>query len=164
MNWEAIGAIGEVIGAAGVVTTLVYLTFQIRENTASVRASTYQSMSEASVQFFDAASVNPEIGRIAGSGFRDLTSLTPEERTQFFFIMSALFRRFENFHHQATHRRVSEEDWAGLRESLLRISEGAGSRAWWSENSRRYNPSFVNWLNCELQQRAGQQADEPHPQ
>lgn len=33
MNWEAIGAIGEIVGAAGVVVTLVYLAYQIRQNT-----------------------------------------------------------------------------------------------------------------------------------
>jgi hypothetical protein len=30
MDWEAIGAIGEVIGAAAVVVTLVYLAVQVR--------------------------------------------------------------------------------------------------------------------------------------
>lgn len=33
MNWEAIGAIGEILGAAAVVSTLVILIFQIRQST-----------------------------------------------------------------------------------------------------------------------------------
>ncbi len=33
MNWEAIGPIGEVVGAAAVILTLAYLTLQIRQNT-----------------------------------------------------------------------------------------------------------------------------------
>ena len=32
MNWEAIGAVGEVLGAIGVIATLVYLAVQIRQN------------------------------------------------------------------------------------------------------------------------------------
>ena len=32
MNWEAIGAIGEIVGALAVVTTLLYLSVQIRES------------------------------------------------------------------------------------------------------------------------------------
>ena len=32
MNWEAIGAIGELAGAIGVIVTLVYLAIQIRQN------------------------------------------------------------------------------------------------------------------------------------
>ena len=36
MNWDAIGAIGEVTGAITVVITLVYLSIQIRQITRSM--------------------------------------------------------------------------------------------------------------------------------
>lgn len=36
MNWEAIGAIGEVVGAIAVVTTLIILLIQVRQNTRSM--------------------------------------------------------------------------------------------------------------------------------
>ena len=32
MNWEAIGALGEVVGAIAVVLTLAYLAIQVRQN------------------------------------------------------------------------------------------------------------------------------------
>jgi len=43
MNWEAIGAIGEVLGALGVIVTLVYLAFQIRQNTSALKLNAEQS-------------------------------------------------------------------------------------------------------------------------
>lgn len=39
MNWEAIGAIGEVVGAMAVIFTLVFLAIQIRSNTNAIRAN-----------------------------------------------------------------------------------------------------------------------------
>ncbi len=33
MNWDAIGAVGEIIGAAAVVVTLAYLALQVRPST-----------------------------------------------------------------------------------------------------------------------------------
>jgi hypothetical protein len=39
MNWEAIGALGEVVGAAAVVLTLVFLAIQLRQNTIATRES-----------------------------------------------------------------------------------------------------------------------------
>jgi hypothetical protein len=39
MNWEAIGAVGEIVGAVAVILTLIYLAAQIRQNTNSVRAA-----------------------------------------------------------------------------------------------------------------------------
>ena len=40
MNWEAIGAVGETLGAGIVAITLLFLMLQIRQNTNSVRTQT----------------------------------------------------------------------------------------------------------------------------
>jgi len=40
MNWDALSAIGELLGATGVVVTLIYLSVQIRQNTRAIRGST----------------------------------------------------------------------------------------------------------------------------
>ena len=39
MNWEMIGAIGELVGAAAVVATLFYLASQIREASRESKSS-----------------------------------------------------------------------------------------------------------------------------
>ena len=39
MDWDAIGAIGEVIGATAVVATLFYFGIQIRQNNQNVEES-----------------------------------------------------------------------------------------------------------------------------
>jgi len=46
MNWEAIGAIGEIVGALAVVITLVFLTIQLRQNTRSVDESRNATVSQ----------------------------------------------------------------------------------------------------------------------
>ncbi|MFT4815649.1 MAG: hypothetical protein ACI9IQ_001142, partial [Cyclobacteriaceae bacterium] len=38
MNWDAIGALGEVAGALVVIISVVYLASQVRQNTAVSRA------------------------------------------------------------------------------------------------------------------------------
>ena len=59
MNWDAIGAVGEIVGALGVIASLVYLGFQIRLNSRQIRlnadqveASIYQSTNDAFVDWF----------------------------------------------------------------------------------------------------------------
>ena len=42
MNWEAVGAIGEIIGAIAVVVTLIYLAGQLRQNTMALRSASYE--------------------------------------------------------------------------------------------------------------------------
>ncbi len=38
MNWEAAGALGEIVGAFAVVISLVYLAIQVRQNTTAIAA------------------------------------------------------------------------------------------------------------------------------
>ncbi len=53
MNWDAVGAIGEVIGAAGVVVTLVYLALQIRRNSIATCSEVRQSLAEQQIQLIN---------------------------------------------------------------------------------------------------------------
>jgi hypothetical protein len=46
VDWEAIGALGEVLGATGVIVTLGYLAVQIRHNTRALRAASIDSMTQ----------------------------------------------------------------------------------------------------------------------
>lgn len=47
MNWEAIGAIAEGVGAIGVIATLGYLANQIHQNTEHLEQSTRSARAEA---------------------------------------------------------------------------------------------------------------------
>ena len=65
MNWEAIGAIGEILGAMAVVMTLVYLATQVRyakeaaaDNNRIARASGVREMYMAQVNNSELRSVN----------------------------------------------------------------------------------------------------------
>ncbi len=87
MNWEAISAIGEAVGAAAVVFTLIYLAIQVRHareqqevQTAGIAIQT--SMYAAESLFLGD---NPELIK---RGLEDLSSLDPGERSTFHLLLS----------------------------------------------------------------------------
>ena len=59
MNWDAIGAIGEVVGAVGVIITLIYLAAQIRQNSKTTQADIRQSLAEQQIQFINSRATDP---------------------------------------------------------------------------------------------------------
>ena len=95
MNWEAIGAIGEAVGAAGVIATLGYLAVQIRQNTRTVRAATHQawvsSMNDVNMQLPQSR----EFARVCLTGGADPSKLDPEELLQFDIYVVQVFNSFE---------------------------------------------------------------------
>lgn len=60
MNWEAIGAIGEIVGAIAVVITLLYLASQTKQNTKATHAQATASV---------AAEMESNLLAIANDGF-----------------------------------------------------------------------------------------------
>ena len=80
MNWDAIGAISEIVGAAAVVITLGYLAIQIRQGTelAKTQYHTNSVQNIASFQHWKAA--NSDNARIFRVSMMDFRSIGPDER------------------------------------------------------------------------------------
>jgi hypothetical protein len=47
MNWDAIGAIGETVGALAVILTLAYLAVQIRQNALATQTASHHAVTDS---------------------------------------------------------------------------------------------------------------------
>ena len=64
MNWDAAGAIGEIIGAIAVFLTLAYLAIQIRQNTNAVRTTALDSSVNSVMRAREKIFEDPDLVRI----------------------------------------------------------------------------------------------------
>ncbi len=87
MNWDAIGAIGEILGAIAVLGTLIYLAAQIRQNTAAVTTATYESMVSGITDINLVVVGNAEVTSILNRGARDPHSLDDDEAYRYTTLM-----------------------------------------------------------------------------
>ena len=156
MNWDAVGAIGEVVGALGVICTLAYLAVQIRQNTESVKTSTVQAMLEASASFSDLCASHEELGRIFITGIKSRSSLSKEEKVRFHYLMTSYIRRIEAFYLQGKGRYLLDEDWQGIRFNFIDVMTQPGSQDWWQRYSERFHTRFVDWVSGEVSRLAAQ--------
>jgi hypothetical protein len=46
MDWNAIGALSQIVSTVGVIASLLYLARQMKQSTATARAAAYQSFVE----------------------------------------------------------------------------------------------------------------------
>jgi len=107
MNWDAIGAVGEVFGALAVVVTLLILILQLRQNTKEVRASTIQSLHEKSIEVFG-ESMNSEIPVLLAKA-QSGEELTLAERQRYIMFLRRNLQLFELVLMQYRQGRLSEE-------------------------------------------------------
>ena len=118
-----LGAIGELLGAIGVIATLIYLSMQIRQNTKSMEenrrlslAQTYQMRADALQDMVvDAASseLSPIISKLTEAGYPEridaLDSLNEIERGRFRLWQIAQQTHWDNMHFQYQQGFLDEE-------------------------------------------------------
>jgi len=155
VNWEAIGAIGEILGAAAVVLSLIYLAAQIRQNTRQVeeqcRTQRQNSILGARSSFTEWRSLviqDPTIAGVWAKGNRGLELLDQNERTQLDFLLVDFFWAHATIWIQMKEGLVDESLW-DMSRSNVAIYAGPGVRVWWSTSPHRaeYPNEFIKSID-----------------
>jgi hypothetical protein len=87
MNWEAIGAVAELVGSFAVVITIAYLVIQVRQNTKSAKSTSTNQSRAAAVEVIGAISSNTDAVKTYTQGMVDRVSLEIHERVRFDLIL-----------------------------------------------------------------------------
>ena len=151
MNWDAIGAVAEAIGAAAVVASLLYLALQIR---ASTRASAVESKLQTTrllTEVLDSYIHTPELNELQQRGSIDLESLSKEEYLQFSNMALKMFWFFSAAHFQFQKGTLADSDWYEVRVAMQYWLRGAGIRAWWLKFGREsFGNDFRGFIDAEI--------------
>ncbi|HEY5647735.1 MAG TPA: hypothetical protein VIS76_17425 [Pseudomonadales bacterium] len=141
MNWEAVGAIAELVAALTVIVTLVYLSAQIRQNTEAVRHSTARAVMEDATRWQFSLINDPDVARIYLAGLRNGLD-SPADRLRFNMLMRALI---EHWNH--VFKFGEEMDLPAVDYVLSQV----GAASYWRRNvSKRLEPGFIDFINARL--------------
>ena len=135
MNWDAIGAIGETIGAIAVIATLIYLASQIRQLKQQNAQATLQHIADSMNQFMDMLASETNASLVV-QGKESYKNLSEVDKLRFF----AIYARFINTIGTGTLQisktfSSSERDETieNLKENIRFFCDNPGFRELWSE-------------------------------
>jgi hypothetical protein len=134
MNWEALGAIGEIVGAVAVILTLGYLALQIRQNTAAVATSTYDSVITGYNELNLTIASDPDLARIVHVGMYTPSSLDENERIRFAFIIRAVSNQYLKLLRLHEKGALPPDEWKTWGRELAQIYRTPGGSVFRSEN------------------------------
>jgi hypothetical protein len=152
MNWEAIGAVGEIVGAAAVVITLVYLAVQLKQNTAAMRSSTFQGISSTLAKNMEVLTTTPGLPALLLKAGDGLEALSAEERVQFSGFCLMVHRRIESIFVQKSLGALDPSLAEGFERSILLAYANRGYREWWNISRSSFSDVFVAWIDSKLEQ------------
>lgn len=120
MNWDAIGAVGEIVGAGAVVASLVYLAVQIRTQNKETRLS---AMHDISVGFREA--ILPfsaeDMSTILVKANADYDSLSDIEAQRIIVLMGQFFRAWEEAFIQNEEGRLDDRSWNAILKYYVKL-------------------------------------------
>jgi len=142
MDWDAVGAVAELVGALGVIASLIYLAAQIRQNTSSSRAITFQAACSEVSHLYRALASDSEIARIYRLGLSEPQNLDQDEFLRFLALLTSVFKGYENMfvqYHQGT---VDDQTWEAWRRSMLTMLELPGAARFWELRGGVFREDF----------------------
>ncbi|MFM7272598.1 MAG: hypothetical protein ACKO4A_01935 [Gammaproteobacteria bacterium] len=151
MNWEAIGAIAELVGAVGVIASLLYLAGQVRASTRAAAVAAKLESTDLLNKFIDVLIENPELNDLYMRGIAGLDSLTKEEYFRFSNMSFKAFWFFSASYFQYQKGTITEDDYYESRTVLRYWLRGPGCRSWWEKIGRlSVSPAFRAFVDAEI--------------
>ena len=142
MNWEAIAAISESLGAAAVVVSLLYLATQVRQNTRQSRSTAQQAVIQELGQALRAQAQSREWAELLSRGLEDLDSLDPVARLQFTTHVGQIMRLYESAYLHYLDGALDGRFWRGLERAMADILAYPGMRATFELRRQYFSDEF----------------------
>ena len=148
MNWEALGAIGELVGATGVIGTLGYLAVQIRQNSHAVKTATAQSVIAAVNETLQTGAATPQAAKMIVLGQTDFESLSDDEKMQFVIWLLSWFRIMDQAYQHHRLGYIEPGVWEGYFTHLQGTLQSDSVRRWWSTRRMIFTPAFRELIDA----------------
>lgn len=134
----------DVLGAAGVILSLIFVGIEIRQNTRAVRAATYQAVTASSMELLFQLGDNPEVG-LALDRWAAQEELDPVLVARLEPMVLAYLRHVEHVHFQMTEGTLDEEfllNW--MRQPIFR---SPGFRSFWKQRKTSFGREFRDYFS-----------------
>ena len=150
MNWQAIGALGELLGGVVVLASLVFLAMQIRRHTQALRMSAAEE-SNRSFAAYAAFFTQPGVSRLYRVGLASPDELDDDERITFNAVISTFFN-FQSHAHKVRASGISDM-WSnerGMSTTAIYILRQPGGQRWWRQFRVAYDDDFQRYIDTLL--------------
>ena len=145
INWDALGALGEIVGSIGVFISLVYLAFQTKQSTAETRDASIHSVMELAIQF-RSESYTGDLAEIRlKAGMNE--SLTPLEDLKYQGYLSALFELNELVFLQYQKDNLDPEYFEAWERRTRAATSVPRIQQFWARTKDGYRASFVQYID-----------------
>jgi len=162
MNWEAIGSVGEIVGAFAVVVSIIYLAGQVRNQTKEARLTATRDLARDYRELIRSIAKDPELYEIYQRAVHNYNDLQEPERMRIhLYVFSPVYGVLEQQHLHLIQGNIDPEFLESVRNRIAETARLPGIREWWERNRDIYGEDFRAYVDStyKIYQRTNTQAD-----
>jgi hypothetical protein len=154
VNWNTVSAIAEMLGAIGVIATLLYLALQIRQNSRHIGGQAVVAMAQAQDKLTSEIRDDPELLRIVLVAARDWNdpNLTPEDLGRVSLFTLQEFQMLETAYWLMKQGLLDRAYYESRQGWYVRRLAEPGVQMWWKETRYNLSQQFVDHMIAQLAQ------------
>ena len=137
MNWEAVGAIGEVAGGFVVILSLLYLGAQLRQSNRHAEAASQAAWMDGWNNAIKGWVERPEVSSAVRNGFHDFSELSDDDKAIFHMQMAALQNQWVLAAELHERNLMRDAVFTGATKVLVSVFSTSGGRQSWSRMQLR---------------------------
>ena len=156
MNWDAIGAVGEILGAIAVVFSLIYLASQIRVSNKAARQEAMHEAMEGFSQLVGQLTTEPTLARIWVKGSANDKDLTIYDMVQYRSFLTQLNNYWERTYRLEKSGDLDSWVWENITGPRLQIMSSEGYKAWFRDRKSTLNDEWRQFLESDMEKTTGE--------
>jgi len=139
--------IAEIVAAALVIVSLIYVGLEIRQNTAATHAATGQAWFDTFDGHVGLINSSPTLAGILHRGATGLSNLQADEIIQFGAFLDQSFTSLEIFYFQWKAGMLDARLWSIQGHALGALLMQPGQRQWWETRRHWFDKEFQEYVN-----------------
>jgi len=157
MTIEQVYLLAQIIAAIAMVTSLIFVGFQLRQNTEQIRIASVQTYYEISTGHLAHTINHPALMEIFLKGFSDLDKLTNLERHRLNALYSQITKGYQVLQYQHSKKVLNTELWESAQNHLADILVSDAYQEFWKTRKHHYNIKFQEYVDDLIKNRPSQQ-------
>ncbi|MFT4561073.1 MAG: hypothetical protein ACI9BW_000813 [Gammaproteobacteria bacterium] len=142
MNLESIGSLAEILSAAGVIFSLIYVGFQVSQNTRAMHAASIDAHITSSNFVREQIVANPDVADIYHRGNANPDDLSELEKVRYRILLTSILWTSWNAYAQTKLTGLSASTFEAQKPFIKRVLTTAGGRWVWDEYQNEFEADF----------------------
>jgi hypothetical protein len=151
MNWSAVAAIAEILGAAGVIISVLYLAYQVKDASKVARRNAAYENAVGINPLLTALGTESEVADLWIRGMQDFDALTPAERVRMSSLLLMLAFTWDRALQTAQSGQLDAWALRSHTHFMGEVSSMPGFRSWYALRREMLSSELQALLESKMQ-------------